>query len=55
MAFSIIDFLENKPTLCEHDVHFQIGRGVPQTLSLEIHQGLFSLIISMKRFWGCSK
>jgi len=52
---STISFLENKAVCSPQSLHFQIGRGHPQNLSREIHQGCFSLIIPKNLFFGCSK
>ena len=49
-ATSIISFLENSLSMFSHSVHFQIGIGQPQNLSLEMHHGCFSLIISKNLF-----
>ena len=54
-ATSIISFLENSLSMFSHSVHFQIGIGQPQNLSLEMHHGCFSLIISKNLFFGWSK
>ena len=43
---SVISFLENNFSMFSHSAHFQIGNGQPQNLSLDIHHGCFSLIIS---------
>src|SRR5690349_10691958 len=53
-ALFTISFLENNPSFKVHLLHFQIGKGVPQTLSLDIHQGTFSFMISINRFFGGS-
>ena len=54
-ATSIISFLENNISLFSHSVQLQIGNGQPQNLSLDIHQGCFSFMISKNLFFGCSK
>src|SRR5208282_6123973 len=48
-------FLENAGTFSLHASQTQIGRGVPQTLSREMHHGGDCLRNSMKRLRGCSK
>ena len=52
---SMISFLEKSLSIFPHSLHFHIGNGHPQNLSLEIHHGCFSLIISKNLFFGCSK
>src|SRR5450759_2035526 len=46
---------EKAGTFSLQSVHTQIGRGVPQTLSLEMHHGGDCLMNSMNLFLGCSK
>ena len=52
---STISFLENNAVCFPQSLQFHIGSGHPQNLSLEIHQGCFSLIIPKNRFFGWSK
>src|SRR5919202_6046261 len=55
IALLIISALEKRSCLLEQFRHGHIGRGVPHSRSLDIHQGCCSLIISIYLFRGGSK
>src|SRR3990170_4845207 len=54
-AFSRSSFLLPTAFFSPHLSHVQIGRGVPQIRSREMHHGLPSFRKAMKRFFGSSK